>query len=384
MSHNYILAANTRGFLLQYKYHLIDELLSRPDTSIVYLVYLGSPRDSQEFFSSRLAQYIQNPKVVFTPLSKPSGLSFYQLLCALVKYHSLLHSLSSTVPCTLITHTSILNTLTSLLTSIFRYPLTIRYVITGLGGTRIRRRLKNRLLLKFYLNVIRHSSESPNTRVLTLNTDDFQLLSDFTSKGQIFCVRESLPSFTPTPNLLESKLASFSIQRPLRLCYLGRFLREKGIHHIPEISRLLNYMHIDHILTLYGTHDPCNSSSLTAPEMSCLSTSSIIVQPATPASEVFSANDILIFPSLREGHPKYLLESITHLCIPIVYPVPGCDVDVIDGYNGLVTQMATPSSMAACVGRVAGDKTLYKNLLEGAYTFSNSLSKTPVDLSPFL
>ena len=80
-----------------------------------------------------------------------------------------------------------------------------------------------------------------------------------------------------------------------------------------------------------------------------------------------------MFPSAREGHPRFVLESMAYQCIPIVSPNPGLDVDVIHLYNGLISSTASPSSLAASVIELVNNDNLYNKLKAGCKSYTEGI-----------
>ena len=96
-----------------------------------------------------------------------------------------------------------------------------------------------------------------------------------------------------------------------------------------------------------------------------------------PYEEIFRDANIAIFPSLREGHPKLVL-AMLFKCIPIASPNPGLDVDIIDGFNGLLASTSSPSSIAAEIVKLYTNPNLYK-IIKGCETYVENLSELPLN-----
>ena len=92
-----------------------------------------------------------------------------------------------------------------------------------------------------------------------------------------------------------------------------------------------------------GCSDKKNSSSILNYDLNNYPDIELFIEPHF--SEFFKKIDVIIFPSYREGHPLYLLKSMTYGVVPIVYPVAGVVHDVINNYNGIVVDSITPTSL---------------------------------------
>ena len=218
------------------------------------------------------------------------------------------------------------------------------------------------------------SSALKRHKVFVLNTQDREIIQDYKTFRKVFLIRES--------NFLKKNLISTNftfIKKPpldkIKIVYLGRYLLEKGICDLPIISFYLNIAGINHSITAYGSHDPTNSSSLTLQELKKLETSNLKFKPSKPFPEVFRDSHLFLFPSAREGHPKFVLEAIFYQCIPIVSPNPGLDVDVVHLYNGLISATPSPSSLAASIIEIVKNENLYNKLKSGCKTYTQEIAK---------
>ena len=93
--------------------------------------------------------------------------------------------------------------------------------------------------------------------------------------------------------------------------------------------------------------------------------------------------NVLIFPSMREGHPLYLLRSLAFGVVPIIYPNPGLTRDIIHEYNGLITVGRFPTSLLSALKKLHDDRYLLNQLSQNAYHYAATKSQKNTDFEIF-
>jgi glycosyltransferase involved in cell wall biosynthesis len=99
-------------------------------------------------------------------------------------------------------------------------------------------------------------------------------------------------------------------------------------------------------------------------------------------AELLAECRIALFPSLAEGFPLGLIESMACGLAPVTTAIPGPRDIVRDGVDGLVVPPADPRALAMAIDQLLGDHDLLHRLRNGAlaraqaYTWSNTLDAT--------
>ena len=129
-----------------------------------------------------------------------------------------------------------------------------------------------------------------------------------------------------------------NIDQNLKLLFLGRHVKDKGIFDIFEINKLLKKKNINVTWTILGKGPETvnvikqweNESNVT------------FLTPDTQSEvlDIIEKNDILVFPTKFEGFPVAILESMSAGCIPIASDiVGGVQEVVIDNLTGFKCEM---------------------------------------------
>ncbi len=369
-----VLTANSLNFILDYKLDLISSLIKENKEVKLYILIPNNNFPSYQKVNYAEFKALIDKNNFYYGLNK--GVSLSALLTNIFKFVSLTKKIPNNEKCYFVSHTATIN-LALFFFSLINHRnenFLYRFFITGFGPSRIRRGIRSRFIGRIYIKTMQISSALKRHKVFVLNTQDREIIQDYKTFRKVFLIRES--------NLLRKNLISSNfnfIQKPpldkIKIVYLGRYLLEKGICDLPIISFYLNIAGIKHSIDAYGSHDPNNSSSLTLEELKKLETPNLKFRPSKPFQEVFRDSHVFLFPSAREGHPRFVLEAIFYQCIPIVSPNPGLDVDVVHLYNGLISATSSPSSLAASIIEITKNENLYNKLKSGCRLYTQEIAK---------
>ena len=189
------------------------------------------------------------------------------------------------------------------------------------------------------------------TGVVAQNRDDLQLLERYAPAiGQ----RAMLTAGSGV-DLDHFPQVALPENAPLRLLFVGRLLREKGVFELVEAMRLLRAAGRDVRLTLCGKTDPANRSSASDAECDRWQREGLaeIAGYQEDVRPLLAASDVVILPSWREGTPRSLLEALATGRPIIATDVPGCREVVDDGENGLLVALRSPQGIADAVSQLA-------------------------------
>jgi glycosyltransferase involved in cell wall biosynthesis len=134
---------------------------------------------------------------------------------------------------------------------------------------------------------------------------------------------------------------------PLRLVFLGRLNKGKGVHDLPEIDRLITAAGVDATWTVIGD----------GPEKALLQSSwppSNRVTYVTPPSNadvlnICSQGDVFVFPTRFEGFPVALLEAMSAGLVPVVTDLPSGVPEVVNDGSGIRVPLGDCPAFAAAI-----------------------------------
>ena len=126
----------------------------------------------------------------------------------------------------------------------------------------------------------------------------------------------------------------------LKLLYVGRLLKSKGINTTISIFEKLKLRNISVSLTIAGTIDEDNPDSLTETELSELKSMVGVnyLGFVSDMDSVYKECNALLFPSTyREGVPRVILEALKNGLTIVTRDMPGCK-ETINGNGYLIRE----------------------------------------------
>lgn len=210
------------------------------------------------------------------------------------------------------------------------YSMKAFSMISGVGYLFISSSLKNRIL-RSVISVLYKQALRKNEAVFFQNKDDQNL----------FLARRIVRSDQCV--LVNGSGVDLSLYHPhpfpeqLSFIFMGRLIRDKGIHDYLEAARVLKKKYPAILFKVAGGRHS-NPTSLSESEYQGMLTSEDIlylgdlldVRPALQDSSVF------VLPSVSEGTPRAALESMAMGRPVITTDAPGCREVVIDGKTGFL------------------------------------------------
>lgn len=139
-----------------------------------------------------------------------------------------------------------------------------------------------------------------------------------------------------------------NIHFPLKFLFIGRLLKEKGIHEFVQAAKLVKEKYPETEFTVLGAIDHANLGALSEAELHQLIQTNIIHYPGhvSNVSDWIAENHIFVLPSYREGVPRSTQEAMAIGRAIITTDVPGCRETVVDGVNGFLVPKWNPEALA--------------------------------------
>jgi len=159
------------------------------------------------------------------------------------------------------------------------------------------------------------------------------------------------------PAGLADRRRSYNTDRPLRLVYVGRLVRTKGLFEVIEALKQLKHAGREFQLSIAGG-GPDQSGLIAASEEADLKDRVRFLGSvfAAEKSRLWLESDLFVLPSYMEGLPYSLLEAMAAGCVPIVTPVAAIPDVMRHGEHGLFVPVKNPGALAGAVAALDDDR----------------------------
>ena len=139
-----------------------------------------------------------------------------------------------------------------------------------------------------------------------------------------------------------------NIKRPMDFLFIGRLLKEKGIHDFLAAAKIVKDKYPETQFTVLGAIDPHNLGALKQSELDELIASNIINYPGhvNNVKDWVASSHVFVLPSYREGVPRSTQEAMAIGRPIITTDVPGCRETVVNGVNGFLVPKWNPEALA--------------------------------------
>lgn len=219
--------------------------------------------------------------------------------------------------------------------------------IAGLGTAFIRTNWLTGIARILYRRALRDSHT-----VLFQNDDDRRYFID---SGLVASARSArvpgsgvdLDAFGPSP------LPVHAHGEPLRLLFIGRLLRDKGLAELAQAARLLKSNGVNVEIDLLGFLEADNRSAIGRAELDHWQAEGLLryLGSTDDVQPYIAAADAVVLPSYREGVPRTLLEAAAMGRPLIASDAVGCRDAVDDGINGFLARVGDAADLAAQIAR---------------------------------
>jgi glycosyltransferase involved in cell wall biosynthesis len=152
------------------------------------------------------------------------------------------------------------------------------------------------------------------------------------------------------------------------LVFLGRQTAFKGFAAADRSYRLLRASGIDAALVIVGSTDDAHGSGLSAEELRTLEDDPHVVRTGWQwdVSPWLAIADACLLPSVREGMPVSLMESLAMGVPAITVDSRGCRDVVRSGVDGFVLPSTAPEGLAGAAMKLATDRPLLESMRAAA------------------
>ena len=139
-----------------------------------------------------------------------------------------------------------------------------------------------------------------------------------------------------------------NIELPINFIFVGRLLKEKGIHDFIAAAQIIKKKYPATQFTVLGAIDASNLGALKKAELDKLISLDIVNYPGQVdnVKEWIANSHVFVLPSYREGVPLSTQEAMAIGRAVITTDVPGCRETVVDGVNGFLVQKWNPQALA--------------------------------------
>lgn len=149
-------------------------------------------------------------------------------------------------------------------------------------------------------------------------------------------------------DLSQYKYSPATTTLPIQFLFIGRLLKEKGIHDFIAAAQIVKKKFPQTTFTVLGGIDEANLGALTQGELTQYIDKKVIDYPGhvENIAERIKQSHVFVLPSYREGIPRSTQEAMAIGRPIITTDVPGCRDTVIDGVNGFLVPKWNPQALA--------------------------------------
>jgi glycosyltransferase involved in cell wall biosynthesis len=170
---------------------------------------------------------------------------------------------------------------------------------------------------------------------------------------------------------IEEKLDRFSSDSTVRVLFLARIERDKGIYETIEACSRLVAEGLPIHLTVAGDGSELASVKALAAEKLGSAVTFLGFILGDEKTRALREGDIYVLPtSHAEGMPASVLEALA-LGLPVVTrPMGGLKDFFKDGEHGYLMDDTDPSTVASCVRELATNRSLWRSMSSAAHTYA--------------
>lgn len=152
---------------------------------------------------------------------------------------------------------------------------------------------------------------------------------------------------------------SLRIPRDARVvAFLGRLVRDKGLVELADAWKSLSERHPDAHLIVVGPFEPQDGLPASSIEILRGHPRIHLLDRTADVRSVYSAADLVVLPTFREGLPNVLLEAAAMRLPVVATRVSGCVDAVVDGTTGTLVAPGNAVALGAAIEKYLSDTNL--------------------------
>jgi glycosyltransferase involved in cell wall biosynthesis len=159
------------------------------------------------------------------------------------------------------------------------------------------------------------------------------------------------------PAGLADQERTYNTDRPLKLVFVGRLVRAKGLFEMVEALAELKRAGREFELSIAGggqDQEALMAASQQAGLSDCVRFLGGVF--AEKKAILLLNSDVLVFPSYTEGLPYSLLEAMAAGCVPVTTPVAAIPDVMQDGEHGLFVPVRDAAALALAIAALDDDR----------------------------
>jgi len=175
---------------------------------------------------------------------------------------------------------------------------------------------------------------------------------------------------------------------PATFLFVGRLLRDKGLHEYVEACRRLASLAPAARFWILGPLDS-NPNAIRADQVEAWTRAGAVeyLGEAEDVRSRLAEAHVLVLPSYGEGTPRSVLEAMAMGRAVVTTDAPGCRATVQDGRNGFLVPVRDGAALAAAMARLAADRDLVARMGEAGRRIAEEkydVRKVTADILAFL
>ncbi len=149
----------------------------------------------------------------------------------------------------------------------------------------------------------------------------------------------------------------------LNLLWVGRFTGQKGEMDLISACGMLKERGVGFSLKMVGDGSEREKARRYIKDSNLDGHIEVITYiPNYSMAEMYRQAHVFVFPSMREGMPKVVLEAMACGCPVVATDIPGCRELVLEGRNGFLVPVGSPARIRDAIKRLHEDNGLLNEM----------------------
>lgn len=157
--------------------------------------------------------------------------------------------------------------------------------------------------------------------------------------------------------------------------FVGRLTRDKGLPELARAMEILSDLGVSVQLLIVGTVDD-ESGTQALEQLKRTGQTIVVAGYQDDVAPFYALMDVFCLPSLREGMPNVILESMASRRIVVATNATGSRDLVEDGVSGLLVPLGSPVELANALRNAIVDRSASERMIESALEMVKSRFET--------